>query len=493
MFVEKQKGAMRILAADEQTLALGIAPGTMLADARARVPDLAISHHDPEADARLIGWLAGQCDRYTPMVALDSPDGLILDLTGCSHGWGGEAAMASDLASRLGRSGFTYRLAIAETPDKARALARHGGHLVKGGRGMRGDAEWAEDAPGIRDLPILALDLDADGLLALRRAGLVTIGDLACRPRAPLAARLGLGAIVKLDRLLGIEDVRIVPRRPAPALFVLRRFAEPVARTADMLAIFESLFEEAGIALSERGEGGRAFVSSLYRSDGDVRSLTIETGAPTRDPALLVRLFRERIEALADPLDPGFGYDAVRLAVIRTDPLDPQQKGLSEETPAEAELTALVDRLSTRLGHARVRRLIAGNTHIPEDAAASCPAQGHNAATPWLEPEAGEPPLRPLHLFDPPQPVTVLAEAPDGPPIGFTWRRQTHRIRLAEGPERIAAEWWRRRNGYAPGSGGLTRDYFRVEDEAGRRFWLFRHGLYEEDAAPGWYLHGVFA
>lgn len=483
---------MRIVAVDERASVLGLAPGTMLADARARVPDLAVSPHDPEGDARLLGWLAEQCDRYTPMVALDPPDGLILDLTGSSHIWGGERRLTCDFAARLDRAGFTYRIAIAETPDKARALARYGGHLIRGGRNMV-HADWSEDGPGVRDLPVLALDLDPDGLLALRRAGLLTIGDLACRPRAPLAARLGMAAVAKLDRLLGTEDVRIVPRRPVPALFVMRRFAEPVARTNDVLAVLESLVSEAGVLLGERGEGGRAFAARLYRSDGDVRSLTIETGAPTRDPALLIRLFRERIEALADPLDPGFGYDAVRLAVMRTDPLDPSQEGLSGEVPREAELGALVDRLSTRLGPARVRRLAAGDTHIPEDAAVSRPAQTTASDTPWPEPEAGEPPLRPLHLFDPPQTVDVIAQVPDGPPASFTWRRQTYRIRLAEGPERIAPEWWRRPSGYIFGKDGLTRDYFRVEDEAGRRFWLFRRGLYGEERVPDWYLHGVFA
>lgn len=482
---------MRIVAADEEALALGIAPGMALADARARVPELAAVQHDPEGDERLLDWLARQCDRYTPMVAIDPPDGLILDMTGCTHGWGSETEMASDLAARLGRTGFTYRIALAETPDKARALGRYGGHWVKGGR--HGEAEWTQDAPGIHALPATALDLDADGLLALRRAGLLTIGDLASRPRAPLAARLGMAAIAKLDRLLGQEDVRISPRRIPPALFALRRFAEPVARTADVLAVLESLVAEAGIALGERGEGGRAFAASLYRSDGDVRSLTIETGAPTRDPALLVRLFRERIDALADPLDPGFGYDAVRLAVMRTDPLDPLQEGLSGDVPREAKLGALIDRLSIRLGPGRVRRLVAGDTHIPENAAVSRPAQTGPSTAPWPEPERGEPPLRPLHLFDPPQPVEVIAEVPDGPPISFAWRRRTHRIRLAEGPERIAPEWWRRKAGYEPMRGGLTRDYFRVEDEAGRRFWLFRRGLYGETENPGWYVHGVFA
>ena len=470
-FIEKQRGAMRIVAVDEAALALGIAPGMALADARARVPDLAAVDHDPKADAALLERVADDCDRTTPMVALDPPDGLILDMTGCGHIWGGETELVSALTARLGRAGLTLRLAFAETPDRARALARHG-----------------------EDLPILALDLDEDRTTALRRAGLYRIADLAARPRAPLAARFGEEMVAKLARVLGEEDIRISPQRVPPALFVMRRFAEPVAVTDYMLAALKMLALEAETALRERGSGGRRFTASLFRSDGETRRLVIETGAPTRDPALLMRLFRERIEALADPLDPGFGYDALRLDVAVTEPLGAAQLGLEGQVAAEAEVAGLVDRLSTRLGSHRVQRFAAGNTHIPEQAAFAFPASTPPTPQQWPTPEPGEPPLRPLHLFDPPHPIEVIAEVPDGPPRRFRWRRTMHDVTRYEGPERIGSEWWKRKDGHEPGNGGLTRDYFRVEDARGRRFWLFRHGLYgTEKTNPDWYLHGLFA
>ncbi len=461
---------MRLVALDAQALSLGLSPGMALADARARVPDLAVSDHDPAADAAMLARIADDCDRYTPMVALDPPDGLILDVTGCEHIWGGEVALAGDLIARLGRAGLCVRHALAETPDRARALARHG------------------DAPSI-----LALDLDEERTTALRRAGLITIADLVTRPRVALAARFGVEMVAKLARVLGEEDIRITPRRVPPALFVQRRFAEPIAATDHVLAALEALACEAQTALRERGEGGRRFVASLFRSDGDVRNLSVETGAPTRDPALLMRLFRERIEALADPLDPGFGYDAVRLDIVVTEPLGPEQPEF-ERPAAEEDVADLVDRLVTRLGPHRVQRLGRRDTHIPEQASFAFPANTTPDLIPWTKPQPGEPPLRPLHLFDPPQPILAIAEVPDGPPRRFQWRRKTHVVIRYEGPERIASEWWRRREGHEPGKGGLTRDYFRVEDERGRRFWLFRHGLYGDAArSPGWYLHGLFA
>ena len=469
-FTEKQHGALRIVAVDAQALSQGIAPGMALADARARLPDLAAVDHDPAADAAMLARVADDCDRYTPMVALDPPDGLILDVTGCGHVWGGEAALVANLATRLKRAGLSLRRALAETPDRARALARYG-----------------------NELPILALDLDEERATALRRAGLTTIADLATRPRAPLAARFGVEMVAKLARVLGEEDVRITPRRVPPALFVMRRFAEPVAATGYVLATLEALAREAQTALRERGEGGRRFAASLFRSDGETRRLFVETGAPTRDPALLMRLFGERIETLADPLDPGFGYDALRLDIAVTEPLGPVQQGLGGQATGE-DVAGLVDRLSTRLGPHRVQRFGSRDTHIPEQAAFAFPANAVPDPMTWPKAETGEPPLRPLHLFDPPQPITAIAEVPDGPPRRFQWRRRTHIVIRYEGPERIAAEWWRRREGYEPGKGGLTRDYFRVEDERGRRFWLFRHGLYGSEAqSPDWYLHGLFA
>ena len=369
------------------------------------------------------------------------------------------------------------RLAMAATPEGARALARFQ------------SVPAADEAAALRRLPVAALELEADALKDLRRAGLKTIADLADRPAAPLAARFGAALIDRLDRLLGRSDSRIVPRRTPPALALERRFADPIATAEAAMAVIGDLAGEAALALAERHRGGRRFVARLYRTDGHVIELAVESGLPLRDPPRIARLFAERVGALADPIDPGFGFDMIRLAVPRDEPLAAAQLALEGGEAREEAVAALIDRLSARVGRERVRRLVPRDSHIPEQAALALPAIDLATPARWPAPEPGEPPLRPIHLFDPPQMVEVIAGLPDGPPQRFRWRRTLHEVARAEGPERIGASWWRR----APGDPGLTRDYYRVEDVRGRRFWLFRHGLYEERAQPRWYVHGLFA
>jgi protein ImuB len=338
-------------------------------------------------------------------------------------------------------------------------------------------------------LPVEALELDPEEAMALRRAGLKRLGDLEARPSQILSARFGEEVADKLVRVTGTRDIRITPRRPQVALMLERRFAEPIGHTEAALAAIAELAGQAARRMEEAHRGGRRFEAQLFRTDGLVRSLQVETGLPVRDVALVMRLFNERLEALADPVDPGFGFDLVRLSVPRFEPLAPLQLPLEGGSIAEGELAQLLDRLSTRLGRGRVRRLAARDSHIPEQASFAFPAVEGGPAAGWSEPELGEPPLRPTHLFDPPQPIEVMAMVPDGPPRQFRWRRETHEVILAEGPERIGSLWWRRAD-----NGGLVRDYYRVEDRKGRRFWLFRHGLYGKEAnPPAWYIHGLFA
>ena len=477
VFVEKVRGALRLAALSPAAVAEGLSPGQDLASARALVPDLDVIDHDPGADRRWLERIADACERFTPLFALDPPDGIVLDITGVGHLWGGEVALVQAVEARF--AGLHIRLGTGASPEAAGALARFG----------------REGQTTLGMLPIAALRLDDAVDTALRRAGLHTIGQLAERPTAPLSARFGAAATLALDRLLNRIDSRITPRRAPPALVVERRFAEPIAHAETALTVLSELLGEAAQELDRRGRGGRRFATRFFRSDNATFDLAVETGLPARDPAAVMRLFRERIEALNDPLDPGFGFDLIRLAVPVLEPLAPAQLALAGDDSRQEELAALVDRLSTRLGRERVRRLAPRDTHIPEQAAFSFPAADALNLTgrkpiPWPAAEAGEPPLRPLHLFDPPQPIQVTAGLPDGPPRQFRWRRAHHVVTLHEGPERIAAEWWRLDRKQP----GLTRDYYRVEDARGRRFWIFRHGLQgSETGEPRWYVHGLFA
>lgn len=475
VFVEKIRNALRIAAVDRQARALGLDAGLVLADARARVPGLDAVEMDRAADAALIEGLADFCDRYTPLVGLDAPDGLVLDITGCARLFGGEEPMRADLLSRLAGNGFEARASIAGTPEAAGALARFGGAAIV----MPGG-----EAAAVGGLPVAALGVAPQIVAGLARAGLKTIGDIAGRPRVPLAARFGEALVDRLARVLGERDIRFTPRRPLPVCSAERRFAEPLARDEDVLAALASLCARLTPVLERRGEGGRGFEAAFFLVDGQVARIPVEAGRPQRDAATIAHLFRHRIEALPVPLDPGYGFDLIRLTVTVTDPFVPAPVELDGRVAAEEEVAALVDRLVSRFGAAAVRRFVPVDSHIPERAARAVPAMAI-AGAPWGAADRGAMP-RPVHMFDPPQPIEALAEVPDGPPLKFRWRRVLHEVARAEGPERIAAEWWHH--------DGMTRDYYRVEDDAGRRFWVFRQGLYASEAmTPRWFLHGIFA
>lgn len=472
---------MRLAAVDAAASALGLGAGLTLADARARVPDLCALDMDREADAAWLGRIADACDRYTPLLALDGGDGLILDITGCAHLHGGEPQLRADLLMRLAPIATGAVAAIAGTPQAARGLARFGpGTIVPAG----------EEVAAVARLPTAALGITADTVLALGRAGLRTVGDLAARPRAPLAARFGRDFPRRLARVLGEADIGITPRRTPPLCSAERRFAEPITHADSAFATLKALLAHTAEALERRGEGGRRFEASFFRTDGTLARLAVETARPTRDPKTVARLFQTWLDGLTDPIDPGYGYDLIRLAVLGTQPLHPAQTGLDGHALEDDAVNALIDRLAARFGAGMVERFVPADSHLPERAAQARPALALAGAAPapWPAAEAGEPPARPLTLFARPEPIETLAEIPDGPPLRFRWRRVLHEIAHAEGPERIAAEWWR------TGEDALTRDYYRIEDKDGRRFWVFREGLFgAETVRPRWFLHGLFA
>ncbi|KKW93183.1 Y-family DNA polymerase [Sphingobium chungbukense] len=483
--VEQVRGAMRLATLDADALALGLTPGMTLADARAREPALRVFDADPHGDQDWLERLCDGCTRYTPIAALDSPFGLILDITGCAHLWGGEEVLARDAVDRLERHGMGVRHALAGTAEGAHALCRFPAGAA------------ADENAALRRLPVEVLRLEEESAVALRRAGLRTVGDLAARPASALAARFGEDAVDALGNLLGLGRRPLAPRRPRPVVRIERRFAEPIGSTAFALRTLEEMAAEAGEGLTERGQGGRRFEAVFFRSDGLAFPLRVETSLPVRDAPTIMRLVQERIDGLSDPLDPGFGFDMLRLTVPQAEPMAPTQLALEGGEARRGEgMAALVDRLSIRAGRNRIQRLHPNDSHIPEQAQLALPAVESRAPAHWpSQEEKGDPPLRPLHLFDPPQPVEVVAEVPDGPPHRFRWRRALHEIIRFEGPERIAPEWWKAKDGALEGeSAGLTRDYYRVEDARGRRYWIFRHGLYGTEAAhPGWYIHGLFA
>ena len=498
------KSALRLSAVNDAAAALGLRVGMPLADARAMHPKIAVADADDEADNALLEAMADWCDRYTPLVGLDPPDGLLLDVTGCAHLFGGEAGLARDLAARLTERGLHVRVAVAGTVGCAWAVARSDAPVI---------IKSGNEREAIAPLPLSALRLDRDTLTALAQVGLKRIEDILDRPRAPLAARFGTILIRRLDQALGIEDEPITPRLPIPAALTEQRFPEPVARHEDVLGTIEKLATRLAHLLEKRGEGARLLQVVLFRADGKVFRIEAGTAGPLREPKRIARLFAERLDAIGDEIDPGFGFDIIRLCALATERCEPQQTGLAAPDH-EADLVHLIDRLGARFGLRRITRLVPQDTHIPEFAVTAVAAHmvRHRPRTNLAVAlhEASPAPTRPIQLFAAPEPIEAIAELPDGPPAQFAWRRMRHVVLHAEGPERIAMEWWRDRSGLV-----LMRDYFRVESREGLRVWIFRSWwrpktqeekeretvqkeewyLGQEIGQPPirWFLHGVFA
>ncbi|SMF61109.1 protein ImuB [Allosphingosinicella indica] len=462
-----------ITAACPAALALGIAPGMAAAHARALVSGLDVREAAPEADKKLLDRLAlHAAQHWTPIASVSGMDGLWLDLAGTTHLFGGEARFCRRVIAFLARLGFTARIAIAGTPGAAHALARHG------------EADVIRIAPGaegraIFDLPLAALRLTPDALDAAARFGIDRIGDLYAMPRGPLARRLGLAAIERLDQARGDVAEPITPLVPPDTPQVRRRLVEPIGTAESIAKVVEDLAADLVALMRERGRGVRLVVLAANRVDGERLHLAIGASRPTRDARHLVRMFTLKLPEL----DPGLGIEAVTLTVIRDEPLAAEAAGtLIAGGSRRADLAPLVDRLATRAGPESLFRVTSVESDVPERAVQCTP--------PLVAPHGWPQWKRPVRMLRRPEPLfNVVALMPDHPPRRFTWRARSFRVIAGDGPERVHGEWWRNdREMWA------VRDYFRVESEQGARFWLFRRGD-GVTAASGdlsWYLHGLF-
>jgi protein ImuB len=467
-----------VVAVNRAAAAAGIGPGHTLSDARALEPALEVAEATPEEDAALLGRIADWARRYSPWTAADEPDGVVIDITGCAHLFAnhlceGEPALAADLTGRLRAAGFSARAAIADTPAAAWGLVRFGSP----------EDRRLERLDG---LPLAALRLPVEMVEGLHALGLRRIGDLHAMPRAGLAARFGSRLLQHYDQAFGRLDEPISPRRPVPEHRERLTFAEPISTPESIAGALRHLLGRLCKGLEAAGQGVRRLRLDAHRTDQRVddepQSLMLGTSRPTRDPAALARLAAPLLERI----DPGPGLETLVLSATETGPLTAIQTGIDGEGAdsqgIDDRLAELVDRLALRLGERAVLRLVPRESWLPERCVAPlAPVEALPVPKPW---PAGRP--RPLRLLTPPEPIEATAPLPDDPPLQFVWRGLRHRVSRAEGPERIECEWWR-----PEGSLGLAvRDYYRVEDGAGRRFWLFRAGLYRPGEWPRWFLHG---
>jgi protein ImuB len=516
-----------IHAVTEAAAERGARPGARLTDARALDPALIVVPADPEGDAALVNRLARWAGRWSPLIEVDEPDGLRLDVTGVAHLFGGERGLIADVQRRFARMGLTARVAIAPTGATAWALSHFASssNITPAKAGVHVDAQFptAEERHDmdaslcwhdeLRPLHVSALRLDPDTVLALERLGLKTIGALLGVPRLALARRFrGAEDVVDaLDRALGrkLEPLSAAPADPPPR--ALLRLEEPANHPEAASQALERLIPQLVRLLQERRLGARRLSLIGYRVDGSVAAASVATAIPSREPKHLQRLLADKAAAL----DPEFGFDAFALIADWTEDLGAAQESLVEEPSGERELARLVDRLTVKLGPRAVRRPQPVESHLPEQASvwvaaisSSLRAQlvgrgtiprggvkGASASHPStmlrmvpLPTPSAQGGTRPARLLDRPEAIDVIYATPEGMPRRFVWRRAVHDIARAEGPERIAPEWWRQ-----PSSARL-RDYYRIEDGQGRRYWIYREGLIGDGRGglPAWFIHGLF-
>jgi protein ImuB len=484
----------------------GARAGARLTDARALDPSLIARPADPEGDAALVRRFAQWAGRWSPLVEVDG-DGLRLDVAGVAHLFGGEDGLIRDMVRCFAAAGVTARVAIAPTAAAAWALARFKPAIVMPAKAgihehegsnrpaavfMDPSLRWGDD---LALLPVHALRLDPDTVRTLERLGLKTIGALLELPRLALARRFrgGEDVVDALDRMFGRKPEPLTAALADPPPRVLLKLEEPATHPEAPVQALERLIPGLVRQLQERHLGARRLALAGYRVDGSVAVASVATAIPSREPKHLARLLADKVAEL----DPEFGFDAFGLTADWTESLASAQDSLVEEPSGERELARLVDRLTVKLGPRRVRKPQATESHLPERASgwvaalaslrgAKATKQSRGAIRNCFAPLAMT--AKPHRLLDRPEAIDVIYATPEGLPRRFVWRRAVHDIARAEGPERIAPEWWRQP------SASRLRDYYRVEDTQGRRYWIYREGVIGDGrgGAPNWFIHGLF-
>ena len=467
-----------VLAQDAAARRAGLRVGMPAAKAQALVPGLIVKDAEPAADAGALDRLAlWALQRYAPIAAADAPDGLVIDSTGAAHLHDGEDAMVRGMVDQLAASGVAARAALADSWGAAHALARYVARpaiVVPPG----------ESSTAILDLPIAALRLPKTMAEDLSVLGFARIGELAAKPRAPLALRFGPELGRRLDQAFGRLGEPIDPVRPPDLIEVRRVFADPIGAAETIARTTGKLVAQLCEALEAKALGARRLDFLFHRVDNRIEAIRIGTASPVRDVKRLTRLLCDKIETI----DPGFGIEIMRLAATLAEPLAPKQMISSLIEEPEADVSGLIDTLANRVGEQRLYRFAPVASDVPERSVCRVAPAAPDSGETWPDPWPNHWP-RPSRLLPVPEPIATVALLPDHPPVSFTWRGVRRRVKCADGPERVFGEWWKRDAELI-----ALRDYFRVEDAAGERFWIYRAGD-GEDAATGshrWFLHGIF-
>lgn len=456
-----QKNTDRIYCLNHPAERRGLHRGMSFADAHAFCPDLISQPARPDLDARFLTSLRRWATRYCPWVGYEGADGLVLDVSGAAHLFGGEAEMLADMRARLSRAGLTARLGLAATRGAAWAFAHFG-----------------EGATKLTALPVAALRLDPATVTALQRLGLRSIGDLAATARAPLARRFGPELLLRLDQALGQAPEAISPAKDPPHYGMRTNFPDPIGLLDDVMAATARLLAPLCNKLKAHEAGARCLVLTLTRVDQGSQQVELRLASAMRDPARILPLFARGL----GEVDSGFGIDQIRLEATLVEPLAAQQTGPASPQGSPDQLADLITRIGTRIGLENIQRFLPADSHIPERSFLIASAAYSAPATDWACARPARP--RPLQLFNPEPVFGAGVDTTSRPPERFRWRGMSLTTGRATGPERITPEWWLEDDNWRRG----LRDYWKVDTREGRRLWLFY-----TPQSPGWFVQGEFA
>jgi protein ImuB len=464
-----ERGRVTIRAASPAAQEKGIRAGMALADGRAILPGLEAFDDPAELPENLLRAFAEWCLRFTPVVALDLPQGLILEASGCPHLWGGEAGYLQDIVIRLKGYGYSVQVGMADTIGTAWAVSRYGSGIELIASGQQIDA--------LRPLPPAALRLDEALVARLHRLGLYQIGSFLSMPRSALRRRFGTAFLMRLDQALGQEPEGLVAIQPLIPYQERLHCLEPIRTAPGIRIAIEKLLEQLCKRLADEGKGLRSAVFKGFRVDGETRQISIGTSRATRSVEHIFGLFEIKIPLL----EPDLGFEVFSLEAPLVEDISTEQEKLWNEGPQQdlREVTELLDRLAGRLGPETIHRFLPRPHYWPERAYRLAGSLEEEAGSEWRSDLP-----RPLYLLPKPEPIEVTVPIPDYPPMLFQYQGQLHQVKKADGPERIEQEWWLQE--------GAFRDYYCVEDEEGQRYWLFRLGPYDS-GDPQWFVHGFFA
>lgn len=446
----------------------GISNGMVLADARAVIPGLQVLDDKPDLPKRLLRKLAEWCIRFTPGVAVDSPDGLMLDATGCSHLWGGDQNYLNDITKRLTSRGYDVRVAIGDTIGAAWAVARFGKSLVI--------AEGAH-IEAILPLPPECLRVDAVVCDRLHRLGLHRIEQFISMPRPTLRKRFGQPFLDRIDQAIGRQVEIIQPIQPIEPYQERLPCMEPIVTATGIGIALEQVLTSLCQRLHDEQKGLRTAIFKCYRVDGKMVQISIATGRPSCNVKHIFKLFSLKIQ----DIEPDLGIELFMIEAPVVEDHIPQQEKFFDSAGGleDVRLAELIDRLAGRIGADSIFRYLPAEHYWPERSFRRATSLVEKPTTDWRTDR-----LRPLQILSTPERIEVTAPIPDYPPMLFLYKNKIHKIVRADGPERIEQEWWLQQ--------GQHRDYYRVEDEDGCRYWIFRLGHYS-DTTYQWFIHGFFA